>query len=44
MDQHGDGHLAVIGIERDNKDGHYHYSAVRGGLLDVTCMYLVTVR
>jgi hypothetical protein len=33
MDQHGDSHLAVIGIERDTKDGHYHYSAVRGWLL-----------
>jgi hypothetical protein len=32
MDQHGDSHLAVIGIERDTKDGHYHYSAVRGWL------------
>jgi hypothetical protein len=30
MDQHNDSHLAVIGIERDTKDGHYHYTAVRG--------------
>lgn len=29
VDQHGTSHLAVIGIERDTKDGHYHYSAVR---------------
>lgn len=29
MDQHGESHLAVIGIERDTKDGHYNYSAVR---------------
>lgn len=28
VDQHGDRHLAVIGIERDTKDGHYNYIAV----------------
>lgn len=28
LDQHGNAHLAVIGIERDTKDGHYVYSAV----------------
>eukprot|EP00878_Enallax_costatus_P018895 GHUV01019918.1.p1 GENE.GHUV01019918.1~~GHUV01019918.1.p1 ORF type:complete len:426 (+),score=149.02 GHUV01019918.1:854-2131(+) len=27
IDQHGDKHLAVIGIERDTKDGHYNYIA-----------------
>ena len=31
LDQHGSTHLAVIGIERDTKDGHYTYSAVRNG-------------
>lgn len=30
VDQHGSAHLAVIGIERDTKDGHYTYSAVSG--------------
>jgi len=29
IDQHGGSHLAVIGVERDTKDGHYNYSAVR---------------
>lgn len=28
VDQHGSAHLAVIGIERDTKDGHYTYNAV----------------
>jgi hypothetical protein len=28
VDQHGSAHLAVIGIERDTRDGHYNYSAV----------------
>eukprot|EP00775_Hariotina_reticulata_P011533 gene11533-11676_t len=27
IDQHGGSHLAVIGVERDTKDGHYSYSA-----------------
>lgn len=30
VDQHGSAHLAVIGIERDTKDGHYNYNAVGG--------------
>jgi hypothetical protein len=30
VDQHGSAHLAVIGIERDTKDGHYNYNAVSG--------------
>ncbi len=29
MDQHGVEHLAVIGEERDTRDGHYTYRAVR---------------
>lgn len=28
VDQLGRSHLAVIGIERDTKDGHYTYTAV----------------
>jgi len=28
LDQLGRSHLAVIGIERDTKDGHYTYTAV----------------
>eukprot|EP00879_Flechtneria_rotunda_P032379 GHRR01035576.1.p1 GENE.GHRR01035576.1~~GHRR01035576.1.p1 ORF type:complete len:205 (+),score=52.30 GHRR01035576.1:410-1024(+) len=27
VDQYGNSHLAVVGIERDTKDGHYNYSA-----------------
>jgi hypothetical protein len=41
MDQHGDSHLAVIGIERDTKDGHYHYSAVRGRLAGLALLVLL---
>lgn len=32
VDQHGSSHLAVIGVERDTKDGHYIYNAVSGGV------------
>lgn len=28
VDQHGSAHLAVIGVERDTRDGHYTYTAV----------------
>lgn len=28
VDQHGQPHLAVVGVERDTKDGHYAYMAV----------------
>ncbi len=30
-DQHGVQHLAVVGEERDTRDGHYLYTAVRMG-------------
>lgn len=39
VDQRGVPHLAVVGVERETKDGHYSYHAVggssswRGGLL-----------
>lgn len=29
IDQHGGEHLAVVGLERDTRDGHYTYTAVR---------------
>lgn len=35
IDQHGGSHLAVIGVERDTKDGHYSYSAVREQNVDL---------
>ncbi|KAF6263367.1 hypothetical protein COO60DRAFT_458910 [Scenedesmus sp. NREL 46B-D3] len=39
MDQHGNSHLAVLGIERDTKDGHYQYSAEEpfAGILPLHC-------
>jgi hypothetical protein len=38
IDQHGVSHLAVIGIERDTKDGHYVYAAVRCRVLHMPCI------
>lgn len=31
LDQYGTWHVAVVGEERDTKDGHYIYKAVRQG-------------
>lgn len=37
VDQHGSAHLAVIGVERDTKDGHYNYTAVSARALTQMC-------